>query len=73
LVARKVVLMPTTTGDYIMLTFMIIAALAVVAGVVLMAVNNQYNKKYANQLMQMRVLFQGLALVVLFVVVWLST
>jgi ABC-type siderophore export system fused ATPase/permease subunit len=65
--------MPTTTGDYIMLTFMIIAALAVVAGVVLMAVNNQYNKKYANQLMQMRVLFQGLALVVLFVVVWLST
>jgi len=65
--------MPTTTGDYIMLTFMIIAALAVVAGVVLMAVNNQYNKKYSNQLMQMRVMFQGLALAVLFVVVWLST
>ena len=65
--------MPTTTGDYIMLTFMIIAALAVVIGVVLMAVNNQYNKKYSNHLMQMRVLFQGLALAVLFVVVWLST
>lgn len=65
--------MPTTTGDYIMLAFMILAALAVVIGVVLMAVNNQYNKKYSNQLMQMRVLFQGLALAVLFVVVWLST
>jgi ABC-type siderophore export system fused ATPase/permease subunit len=65
--------MPTTTGDYIMLTFMILAALAVVIGVTLMAVNNHYNKKYSNQLMQMRVLFQGLALAVLFVVVWLST
>tara|TARA_Y100000015_G_C2313188_1_gene53141 strand:- start:181 stop:378 length:198 start_codon:yes stop_codon:yes gene_type:complete len=65
--------MPTTTGDYIMLVFMILAALAVVVGVILMAVNNQYNKKYSNQLMQMRVLFQGLALAVLFVVVWLST
>ena len=65
--------MPTTTGDYIMLVFMILAALAVVVGVILMAVNNQYNKKYSHQLMQMRVLFQGLALAVLFVVVWLST
>ena len=65
--------MPTTTGDYIMLVFMILAALMVIAGVILMAVNNQYNKKYSNQLMQMRVLFQGLALAVLFVVVWLST
>ena len=65
--------MPTTTGDYIMLVFMILAALMVVIGVILMAVNNQYNKKYSNQLMQMRVLFQGLALAVLFVVVWLST
>jgi|TARA_R100000030_G_scaffold94795_1_gene81873 ABC-type siderophore export system fused ATPase/permease subunit len=65
--------MPTTTGDYIMLVFMILAALAVVVGVILMALNNQYNKKYSNHLMQMRVLFQGLALAVLFVVVWLST
>jgi len=63
--------MPTTTGDYIMLTFMILAGISVVVGVILMAVNNQYNKKYSNQLMQMRVLFQGLALAVLFVVVWL--
>ena len=65
--------MPTTTGDYITLIFMILAALMVIAGVILMAVNNQYNKKYSNQLMQARVLFQGLALAVLFVVVWLST
>jgi ABC-type siderophore export system fused ATPase/permease subunit len=65
--------MPTTTGDYIMLVFMILAALMVIAGVILLAVNNQYNKKYSNQLMQLRVLFQGLALAVLFVVVWLST
>ena len=65
--------MPTTTGDYIMLVFMILAALMVIAGVILMAVNNQYNKKYSNQLMQLRVLFQGLALAVLFVVVWSST
>ena len=54
-----------------MLVFMILAAISVVIGVILMAINNQYNKKYSNQLMQMRVLFQGLALAVLFVVVWL--
>ena len=65
--------MPNTIGDYIMLIFMILAALSVVIGVVLMAVNNQYNQKYSNQLMQMRVLFQGIALVILAVVVWLST
>jgi ABC-type siderophore export system fused ATPase/permease subunit len=65
--------MPTTTGDYIMLMFMIVAAISVVVGVALMAINNKYNKKYSNQLMQMRVLFQGLALAVLFVVVWFST
>jgi len=65
--------MPTTTGDYIMLVFMILAARMVIAGVILIAVINKYNKKYSNQLMQLRVLFQGLALAVLFVVVWLST
>ena len=52
---------------------MILAALMVIVGVILMAVNNQYNKKYSNQLMQARVMFQGIALAVLFVVVWLST
>ena len=56
-----------------MLFFMILAALMVIVGVILMAVNNQYNKKYSNQLMQSRVMFQGIALAVLFVVVWLST
>ena len=65
--------MPTTTGDYIMLFFMILAALMVIVGVILMAVNNQYNKKYSKLLMQARVMFQGIALAVLFVVVWLST
>ena len=56
-----------------MLIFMILAAISVVIGVILMALNNQYNKKYSNHLMQMRVLFQGLALAVLFLVVWLFT
>tara|TARA_Y100001972_G_C7431652_1_gene222191 strand:+ start:232 stop:429 length:198 start_codon:yes stop_codon:yes gene_type:complete len=65
--------MPSSFGDYVMLIFMILAAISVVIGVILMALNNQYNKKYSNHLMQMRVLFQGLALAVLFLVVWLST
>ena len=56
-----------------MLIFMILAALLVLVGVILMAVNNQYNKKYSNLLMQARVMFQGIALAVLFLVVWLST
>ncbi len=65
--------MPTTTGDYLMLVFMILAALMVIVGVILMAVNNEYNKKYSNQLMQARVAFQGIALVLLAIIVWLST
>ena len=65
--------MPTTTGDYLMLVFMILAALMVIVGVILMAVNNEYNKKYSNQLMQARVDFQGIALVLLAIIVWLST
>jgi len=51
---------------------MCIAALAVIVGVIAMAVNGQFNKKYSNSLMQMRVLFQGLALLLLALIVWLS-
>ena len=56
-----------------MLIFMILAGITVVVGVISMALNNEYNKKYSNQLMQLRVLFQGIALIVLALVVMITT
>lgn len=55
-----------------MLTFMIMAFLVVVVGVIAMALNNKFNHKYSNHLMQMRVLFQGIALIILALLVWIS-
>jgi hypothetical protein len=51
---------------------MILAGITVVIGVISMALNNDYNKKYSNHLMQLRVLFQGIALIILAIIVWLS-
>ena len=65
--------MPSRFGDYVMLIFMILAGITVVVGVISMALNNEYNKKYSNQLMQLRVLFQGIALIVLALVVMITT
>ena len=65
--------MPDSFGDYVLLVFMILAGITVVIGVIAMALNNDYNKKYSNYLMQLRVLFQGIALIILAIIVWLST
>ena len=65
--------MPDSFGDYVLLVFMILAGITVVIGVISVALNNDYNKKYSNHLMQLRVLFQGIALIILAIIVWLST
>ena len=65
--------MPTSFGDYVLLIFMLLALLMVIIGIVAMALNNNFYKINSNKLMRMRVLFQGIALIILAVVVWLST
>ncbi len=65
--------MPTSFGDYVLLIFMLLALLMVIIGIVAMALNNNFYKTNSNKLMRMRVLFQGIALIILAVVVWLSS
>ena len=65
--------MPTSFGDYVLLIFMLLALLMVIIGIVAMALNNNFYKTNSNKLMRMRVLFQGVALIILAVVVWLSS
>ena len=65
--------MPNSFGDYVLLVFMILAGITVVIGVISMDLNNDYNKKYSNHLMQLRVLIQGIALIILAIIGWLST
>ena len=65
--------MPTSFGDYLMLIFMLLALLMVVIGIIAMALNNNFYKTNSNKLMRMRVLFQGITLILLAIVVWLST
>ena len=64
--------MPTSFGDYVLLIFMLLALLMVIIGIVAMALNNNFYKTNSNKLMRMRVLFQGIALIILAVIVWLS-
>tara|TARA_B100001057_G_scaffold228125_1_gene228403 strand:+ start:7415 stop:7612 length:198 start_codon:yes stop_codon:yes gene_type:complete len=65
--------MPTSFGDYLMLIFMLLALLMVVIGIIAMALNNNFYKTNSNKLMRMRVLFQGITLILLAIVVWVST
>jgi hypothetical protein len=64
--------MPTSFGDYVLLIFMLLALLMVIIGIIAMALNNNFYKTNSNKLMRMRVLFQGIALIILAVIVWLS-
>jgi hypothetical protein len=50
----------------IILTFMLLALLTVISGTIVMTIGGQINKKYANKLMQMRILFQALAVISLY-------
>ena len=65
--------MPSTFGDYVLLIFMLLALLMVVIGIIAMALNNSFYKANSNKLMRMRVLFQGIALILLALIVWLSS
>ena len=51
---------------------MLMALLVVLIGVIAMAKNGNFNKKYSNKLMRMRVLFQGVAVIVFAAIIYLS-
>ena len=60
-----------STMQIILVLFMA-ATLAVVIGVIAMAVNGKLNKNHSNKLMRLRVLFQAIAIFVFVVIVWLA-
>ena len=49
---------------FVLVVTMVLALLMVVIGVIAMAKNGNFNKKHSNKLMRMRVLFQGIAVLV---------
>ncbi len=51
---------------------MFVALLVVIIGVIAMAKNGNFNKKYSNRLMRMRVLFQGVAVIVFAAIIYFS-
>ncbi|MDB9776134.1 twin transmembrane helix small protein [Alphaproteobacteria bacterium] len=56
----------------ILIICMLVALLVVIIGVIAMAKNGNFNKKYSNKLMKMRVLFQGVAVLILAAIIYLS-
>ena len=56
----------------ILIISMLLALLMVIVGVIAMAKNGNFNKKRSNKLMRMRVLFQGIAVLVFAAIVYLS-
>ena len=56
----------------ILVFFMCLALIVVVIGVIAMAKNGNFNKKYSNKLMRMRVLFQGAAVIIFAAIIYLS-
>ena len=57
---------------FILVICMLVALLVVIIGVIAMAKNGNFNKKYSNKLMRMRVLFQGVAVIVFAAIIYLS-
>ena len=57
---------------FILVICMLVALLVVIIGVIAMAKNGDFNKKYSNKLMRMRVLFQGVAVIVFAAIIYLS-
>ena len=55
----------STVLPFVLVVSMVLALLMVVVGVIAMAKNGNFNKKHSNKLMRMRVLFQGIAVLVL--------
>jgi|TARA_B100000768_G_C11082025_1_gene291245 hypothetical protein len=56
----------------VLVVCMLMALLVVLIGVIAMAKNGNFNKKYSNKLMRMRVLFQGVAVIVFAAIIYLS-
>ena len=57
---------------FVLVVTMVLALLMVVVGVIAMAKNGNFNKKHSNKLMRMRVLFQGIAVLVFAAIIYLS-
>ena len=57
---------------FVLVVSMVLALLMVVVGVIAMAKNGNFNKKHSNKLMRMRVLFQGIAVLVFAAIIYLS-
>ena len=62
----------STVLPFVLIVSMILALLMVVIGVIAMAKNGNFNKKHSNKLMRMRVLFQGIAVLVFAAIIYLS-
>ena len=56
----------------VLVVSMVLALLMVVIGVIALAKNGNFNKKHSNKLMRMRVLFQGIAVLVFAAIIYLS-
>ena len=62
----------STVLPFVLVVSMVLALLMVVIGVIAMAKNGNFNKKHSNKLMRMRVLFQGVAVLVFAAIIYLS-
>ena len=56
----------------VLIVCMFVALLVVLIGVIAMAKNGNFNKKYSNKLMRMRVLFQGVAVLIFAAIIYFS-
>ena len=57
----------------VLVVFMAGALGAVILGVIVLAVNGKLNKNHINKLMRLRVLFQGIVVLVFVIIIWLSS
>jgi hypothetical protein len=62
----------STVLPFVLIVSMVLALLMVVVGVIAMAKNGNFNKKHSNKLMRMRLLFQGIAVLVFAAIIYLS-
>ena len=62
----------STVLPFVLVVTMVLALLMVIVGVIAMAKNGNFNKKHSNKLMRMRVLFQGIAVLVFAAIIYLS-
>ena len=62
----------STVLPFVLVVSMVLALLMVIVGVIAMAKNGNFNKKHSNKLMRMRVLFQGIAVLVFAAIIYLS-